>query len=193
MCKIFSRGVAPRTPQGRAETIDICTENEKAPGKRGLKGDARMNASKSASMITLYFSTGQGKNHYTVTSVNTLLANLAKFHKIKIKRRWCFACLHWLINNGYIKRKQRYVQDHNGIITQIPSMINFTLKGIVWLSIKGVVGAKEIYKSMVKWLNKDEKRFPNRKDFNDGSYKPATPEDRKRLNDLLASVGKKIE
>ena len=72
-------------------------------------------------------------------------------------------------------------------------MVVFTLKGISWLALKGVVGAKEIYKSMVKWLNKDEKRFPNRKDFNDGSYKPATPEDRKRLNDLLASVGKKIE
>ena len=172
--------------------FEICTKNEKAPKRRGLKGITRMNASKSASMITLYFSMGQGKNHYTVSSIDRLLLNLAKFHKIKIKRRWCFACLRWLIDKGYIRRSQRYVNDHNGLITQIPSMVVFTLKGISWLSIKGVVGAKEIYKSMVKWLKKGEKRFPGRKDFDDGSYQPATAEERKRLNDLLASVGKKI-
>jgi len=139
-------------------------------------------------MITVFFSSSQGKNHYTTTSINTLIINLAKFHKIKIKRRWCFTCLRWLIDNGYIRRKQRYVQDHNGIIRQIPSMISFTLKGIAWLCRKGVVGAKKVYKSMVKWLNKDDKRFPRRKDFDDGSYKPGTPEEQKRLNDLLESV-----
>ena len=151
-----------------------------------------MNAAKAYTMITVFFSMGQGKNHYTVTSIDTLLLNLAKFHKIIIKRRWLFECLRWLLDNGYIKRKQRYAHDDIGLITQIPSMITFTLKGIIWLKNMGVVGAKKIYKSMVKWLNKGDKRFPKDSDFDDGSYKAKTPEDQKRLNDLLTSVGTDI-
>jgi len=97
-----------------------------------------------------------------------------------------------LLEAGYIKRSQRYVNNHDGLITQIPSMVVFSLKGIAWLVSNGVVGAKKIYQSMVTYLKKGDKRFPKGKDFDDGSYKPADPEDEKRLNNLLESVTKQI-
>ena len=72
-------------------------------------------------------------------------------------------------------------------------MISFTLKGVVWLVSKGVTGARKLHKRIVKFLNKKDKRFPSRNDYDDGSYKPAEPEDAARLNALLGIVGKKME
>ncbi len=68
----------------------------------------------------------------------------------------------------------------------------FTLKGVVWLVNKGVVGAKKLYKSMVTYLRKGDKRSPSKDEFDDGRYQPATAEERKRLNDLLTSATKDI-
>ena len=151
-----------------------------------------MNEAKFSIMITLFFSMSQGKNHYTVSSIDKLRENLDKYHKVDIKRRWTFQCLRDLLDAGYIKRKQRYVHDFDGLITQIPSMITFTLKGAIFMVRRGVSGAKKIVKSMVKYLQKKDKRFPLQKDFDDGSYKIVDQEDKKRLNNLLESVTKQI-
>lgn len=151
-----------------------------------------MNAAKAAIMITIFFSSNKGKNHYTVSAINTFLLNLAKFHKITIKRRWIFYCFRYLIDNGYIRRKSRYVRDDEGLITQIPSMVSFTLKGVVWLVSKGVSGAKAIYKSMMKYLKLKDNRFPSRKDFDDGSWWPDQSDQRKVLEGLLGIATKKI-
>ena len=147
---------------------------------------------KGAIMTTIFASTSQGKNHYTVTSVDAILENLKKYHGIVIKRRDLFYHLERLESEKYIHREQRYRNDEAGLITQIPSMITFPLKGIVYFTKNCVKGAKEIYKSMVKWLNKEDKRYPEQKDFDDGSYKPGTPEERERLKGLLGIVGKEI-
>jgi len=148
-----------------------------------------LNATSSSFLTTMHFSMSQGKNHVTYSSIDTYRKNLENHHNIKIKRRWMFQTVANLIEAGYIRRKQLYKNDGNGIITQIPSVMWFTLKGVVWLVSKGVVGAKKVYKSMTTYLKKGDGRAPVRKDFDDGSYKPATLEDQKRLNDLLASVG----
>lgn len=151
-----------------------------------------MNSSKAANMITIFFSMSQGKNHYSITSVNAILKNLKTFHQIEIQRRWEFYILRWLEDGGYIRRKERYRQDNNGQISQIPSMITLTLRGVVWLVSKGVVGAKELYKSMMKFLKKGDKRFPGRQDFDDGSYWPKDPDRRAVLEGLLGIVTEKI-
>ena len=151
-----------------------------------------MNASKAANMITLFFSMSQGKNHYTVTSIDKILKNLKTFHKIEIKRRWEFYILRWLEDEGYIRRKGRYLQDTNGLITQIPSMVTFTLRGVVWLVSKGVVGAKKLYKNMMKFLKKQDKRFPAQRDFDDDYEMPTQIRERKQLEDLLGIVGEKL-
>jgi len=71
-------------------------------------------------------------------------------------------------------------------------MISFTLKGVAYLTSKYVVGAKKLYQAMVKFAQKDDKRWPSEEFKKDTSYRPATPEERKRLNDLLGNVGEKI-
>lgn len=151
-----------------------------------------MNTSKASLIITIFKSTGQGENHYTVSSVDKLRLNLEKFHDITIKRRWTFQCLKDLIDANYIRRKQRYVKDFNGLITQIPSMITFSLKGVVWMVKMGVKGAKKIYKSMMSYLKKDDQRFPSRKDFDDGSWWPEAADQREALENLLGIASKKI-
>lgn len=152
-----------------------------------------MNASKASLMITIFFSTGQGKNHYTLSTIDTFRKNLSRFHKIDIKRRWTFYCFAWLLEEGYIRRKARYKNYDNGLIRQIPSMITFTLKGVVWLARMGVKGAKKIHTAMVTYLKKQDNRWPSRSQFDDGSYKPEDPGERKRLNGLLGSVTKELE
>ncbi len=149
-----------------------------------------MNDAKNGVMITLFASMSQGENHYTRTSINKIGENLEKHHKIHVKRRWIFYIMAYLDENGYVNRKSRYVQDNNGLITQIPSLISFTLKGVVYLVKKYVVGAKKLYKAMVKFSQKEDKRWPSEEFKKDTSYKPASPEEQKGLNGLLASVTK---
>ena len=151
-----------------------------------------MKDTKPSIIVTLFFCMGQGNSHYSVAAVNTILELLSKFHKIKIKRRWLFQCMKDLIDAGFIKRDPRHRNDDNGLITQIPSMIFFKLRGIVWLVNMGVKGAREIYKRMVAHINGPDKRAPKQKDLDDGSYKPADPNEAKRLKDLLESVTKPI-
>ncbi len=151
-----------------------------------------MNNAKNGVMITLFASMSQGENHYTRTSIDKIGENLEKHHKIHVKRRWIFYIMAYLIDDGYVNRKSRYLQDNNGQITQIPSLISFTLKGVVYLVKKYVVGAKELYKKMVEFAQKEDKRWPSEEFKKDTSYRPATLEEQKRLNDLLASVGTDI-
>jgi hypothetical protein len=141
-------------------------------------------------MITIFFSSGQGKKHYTVTSINALRQNLSEFHGIKIRRRWTFQCLRYLLDAGYIKRKGRYVHDNNGIITQIPSMVTLTLKGMAWLVARGVRKTRKIYKAMVDHISSNDKRFPKKKDFDDGSWKPKDPGMREGLEYMLGIATK---
>lgn len=151
-----------------------------------------MHNTKSALISTLFFCMSQGKNHYSTAAIKTILKLLKKFHKIEIKRRWLFQCLKDLTDAGLIKRNTRFEKGHNGLILQIPSIITFKLKGVVWLVKMGIKGAKEVYKSMTTYLQKEDKRFPKRKDFDDGSWGPADPEEKARLDGLLGIVGEKI-
>lgn len=151
-----------------------------------------LNAAKTGLIVTTYFSTSQGKNHYTVSSPDAYRENLKKFHEVDIKRRCYFQHMRDLEDDGYIRRRQRYKNDGNGLIRQIPSMTTLLLKGVVLLVRMGTVGAKKLYKSMVKFGQKQDKRWPSEEYKKDTSYRPADPEERKWLNDLLAGVTKSI-
>ena len=151
-----------------------------------------LNAAKASIMITMFFSMGQGENHYTVTSMDKLVLNLEKFHDIKIGRRWVFQCTRDLEDAGYIRRRTRYRHNAEGLISQIPSMFTFTLRGVVWLVKMGIKGALEKYKDMMRYLKKNDGRFPARADFDDGSCEQVDPEGLKRLNNLLEGIGNPI-
>lgn len=151
-----------------------------------------LNAAKTGLIVTTYFSMSQGKNHYTVSSPNTYRANLKKFHDKDIKQRCYFQHMKDLEDDRYIRRRQRYKNDHNGLIRQIPSMTTLLLKGVVLLVQMGTVGAKKLYKSMVKFSQKEDKRWPSEEYKKDTSYRPADPEERKMVDDLCRIATKSI-
>jgi hypothetical protein len=151
-----------------------------------------MNTLQYALMITIFFSMSQPVNHYTQSSIDALLKNLAKYHNINVKRRWIFHCLRGLIDRGYLRRKSRYRHDPLGLISQIPSLLTFTLRGMAWLATMGIAGTRKLYKKMLNWLNKGDKRWPSKHDFDDGTYLPEDPQDRERLKRLFEIVGTRI-
>jgi len=151
-----------------------------------------LNAAKSGLIVTTHFSMSQGKNHYTVSSPDTYRKNLKKFHNIDIQRRCYFQHMRDLEDGRYIKRRQRFKNDENGLVTQIPSMTVLLLKGIVLLVQMGTSGAKKLYQNMVKFSQRQDKRWPSEEFKEDSSYWPRDPKEKERLKVLLGIVGKKI-
>ena len=151
-----------------------------------------MNRTKNAVMITIFSSMCQGKNHYTKTSISKIGENLEKYHQIHVKRRWIFYCVAELLERKLLTRKSRYRNDQDGLITQIPSLLAFTVRGMKYLVAKRVTGAWKMLKSMLAWLKKGDGRWPEIKDVQDGSYWPEGTDERERLKGLLGIVGEKI-
>ena len=138
-----------------------------------------MNQSKSALLITLFAIQSKGKKHYVCPSVNTLIKLLKSYHNIAIKRRWLFGCMKHLIDAGLIKTSQRYKNNTEGEIYQLPSMITFTIRGLKHLISKRVAGAKQMLKQMLSWLHGGDKRFPQPRDIS------PWPSDENRAKNLV--------
>ena len=151
-----------------------------------------MNSTKNAIMITIFSSTGHGEKNYTRSSIDKVSENLAKYHKIHVKRRWIFYCLADLLERKLLTRKSRYCKDENGLISQIPSLFAFTIKGIKYLVSKRVIGAWKLLKTMIAWLKKGDKRWPAKSDVSDGSYWPEAKDEKEKLRALLGILVKKI-
>jgi len=105
-----------------------------------------MNSTKHAVAITLFASTKNGEVHYTKASAQKIIILLAKYHDKQIQRRWLFYCLADMEKAGYIRRKTRHRHDRDGKITQISSLITFTLAGIKYLVKKRISGALALLK-----------------------------------------------
>lgn len=148
-----------------------------------------MNNSKSAIMITLFASMSQGQNHYTVGSIKKFLQLLSKYHKINIRRRWMFQCLKDLLDAGLISRKQRYRKQEKGLISQIPSMISFTLKGAKYLVSKRVSGAIRMLKTMLKFVTGDDQRWPRVEDVIHPPTRGKEKKNQRELTKLLNNIG----
>jgi len=149
-----------------------------------------MNATKMAIFITLFAGTGQGKNHYSLISVNKIRKLLARFHKTHVERRWVFQCIHDLIENGYLTRRPRYKRHRNGTINQLSSIIAITLKGARFLVAKKVSGALQLMKSILSWIKNQDKRFPVGNDLLPATSNEIDPEEIRRLKALAEMVRK---
>lgn len=119
-----------------------------------------MNETKLAILITLFAIFVKGKKHYVTPAPNTILLLLEKFHEKSIHRRWLFECLLFLREKKFIRTKRRWLIIEDNEIRSIPSMVTITTKGVQYLSRKMVAGAKSIYKQMLTWLNRGDKRWP---------------------------------
>jgi len=176
---------APSTP-GKGGVFPL-----NSPRKR--RCEENMNASCYTIAITLFSSMGQGQTHYTKTSIKTLIENLEKYHQIKIHRRWTFQCLKNMLESGYITRRSRYKQGDGGIISQIPSLYAFTVKGIKLLARRRVTGAAKLLKTMMNYISGRDQRWPKAKDVAAPvPFKKYTPS-RADWTKLFGIVGKKIE
>ena len=124
-----------------------------------------MKNTKYALLITLFACMGYGKKHYTKASVYAISDLLKGIHGISVKRRWLFACLKFLEDEGLIRRKKRYLRQPDGTLKQISSMITITLKGTKQLYRMGVSGASKLLKSIKSWLRRKDGRFPKIQDI----------------------------
>jgi len=119
-----------------------------------------MKHTKTSLIVTLFAAMGNGKAHYTKASIDALRGLLKQYHDIEVGRRWTFNCLRCLIDEGLIRREQRFRNDENGEISQISSMISFTLKGVKYMVSKRIKGAGRLLDSMIAWIKRKDKRFP---------------------------------
>lgn len=132
-----------------------------------------MNRTKHAIAVSLFASMKIGARHYTKARPDTILNLLEKYHSVSIKRRWLFACLRYMEDAGYIRRKMRWRNEEGGQITQISSLFAFTIHGIKYLVSKKVSGAYQVFKTMLAYLTGKDKRWPSSNDI----YPTLTDED----------------
>ena len=152
------------------------------------KRNISMGETKDAILITLFAILDKGKKHYIVPSVDRLLELLKQYHNINIKRRWFFYCMRHLQDKGYIVTKHRFDHYDDSKIMQLPSMLTYTLKGVSRLMKKRVIGAKRLMKVMLKWMGKDDRRFPKPKEFDNAMSERDIQSNKLRLQELLALI-----
>lgn len=120
-----------------------------------------MNNTKFAILSTIFSCLGGTDQKYSLISIDKIISLLLYHHKIKVKRRWVFQCLHDMHSAGFLVRQQRRGSHSDGTVWQKSSIIALTLKGARFLFSKRVIGAKSLIKKICEWVrhNKD-RRFP---------------------------------
>ena len=151
-----------------------------------------MNNAKMSILITLLSCTSQGKNHYSKVCTDKIISLLEKFHSITVKRRWIFQCMRDLEDAGLISRRQRYKQGDSGVIRQMSSITSFTIKGASFLVKKRVSGSVLMLKRIIAWIKGQDKRWPDKKDVQNGEWWPDDPLQAQRLKEMMAGVGNGI-
>lgn len=148
-----------------------------------------MKNTKTALLITLWSVYQAGRRHYTTMSCDRGLKLLKKYHNVNIKRRWFFYCMRDFIEEGMIARKPRFRQNDQNLISQIPSLITFTLKGLKYLSKNKVSGAFQALKKMMAWLKSKDNRFPRQEDAMPDLTPAERDENIRKLKLLFKKVG----
>ena len=119
-----------------------------------------MGNTKTSLLITLFSCMGLKVSSYTKASVNKLRELLDKYHDKKIERRWTFYCLADFEEAGLITRQVRIINNSDGTVRQLSSMIAFTIKGLKLLISMKVADSILALKNKIAWLKNQDKRFP---------------------------------
>lgn len=151
-----------------------------------------MNNTKMSIFITLFTCTSQGKNHYSLISVNKIRKLLVRFHETHVERRWVFQCIHDLIETGHLSRRPRYKRHKNGTINQLSSITAITLRGAKHLVAKKVTGSLLLLKRILDWTKNRDKRFPAGKDLLPATFDEIDPSELRRLELLTDKILKTI-
>lgn len=151
-----------------------------------------MNNTKLSILITLFICTRQGKNHYTLVSVNKIIELLKERHGTQVKRRWVFQSIRDIIDKGLLSRKPRYNRRRDGTVNQLSSVIAITLKGAKLLVSKKISGSMLLLKNILSWIRNKDKRFPKEKELAPGGFKEINPAELRRLELLVEKVLVKV-
>lgn len=152
------------------------------------KEGVNMKHTKTSLIVALFATMKGGETHYTKASVDALRGLLKQYHDITVGRRWMFSCLRCLIDQGIIRRKERYRHDEGGEIRQISSLISFTLKGVRYMVSRRIAGAKKLLNSMIVWWKKKDARFPKPGPEIEKFTPLETAENIRRVKDLVFSL-----
>ena len=144
-----------------------------------------MTSAKPPLLITLHSCMSKKVSSYTKASVNKLRELLEKRHNKKIKRRWTFYCLADFEKDGLITRHVRIINNRDGTIKQLSSMISFTIKGLKLLIAMKVEGAILALKNKIAWTKGQDKRFPTYSNLTVLDKEEMDPGEARRL-ELLA-------
>jgi len=151
-----------------------------------------MGNTKTSLLITLFSCMTLRGGAYTKASVQKLRELLEKHHNKKIKRRWTFYCLAAFEAAGLITRRVRIINNSDGTVRQLSSMIAFTVKGAKHLMANKVEGSILLLKQILAWAKGQDKRFPARRET---AHPPTLEKDsavQGRLEDLAKMVFKPV-
>ena len=151
-----------------------------------------MNNTKLSILITLFTCTSQGKNHYSLISIDRLIKLLASIHKTHVKRRWVFQCIRDIIDAGLLSRQPRFKRNDDGTINQLSSITAITLKGAKLMVSKRISGAYLLLKKIMAWVKNKDKRFPKEEDVKPSNLDGINKEELRGLENLAENVLKPI-
>lgn len=151
-----------------------------------------MNNTKMSILITLFTCTSQGKNHYSLISIDRLIKLLASIHKTHVKRRWVFQCIRDIIDAGLLSRQSRFKHNPDGTIQQLSSITAITLKGAKLMVSKRISGAYLLLKKIMAWVKNKDKRFPKEEDVKPSNPDGINKEELRRLENLAENVLKPV-
>ena len=147
-----------------------------------------MGNTKTSLLITLFSCMRISKSAYTKASVNKLRELLEKRHDKKIERRWTFYCLAAFEAAGLITRRVRIINNPDGTVRQLSSIIAFTIKGAKYLIANKVEGSILLLKQILAWMKNQDKRFPARRETAHPPTLDKDTTDQRRLEDLAKMV-----
>jgi len=100
-----------------------------------------------------------------------------------------------MLDVGYIARKSRYRHDSTCLISQIPSLYSFTIRGIKFLVSRRVTGAAKLLKAMLEYITGKDQRWPKKEDVEDLNqeevFRPSKEDFDKMRGFVLKPIGNK--
>ena len=151
-----------------------------------------MGNTKTSLLITLFSCMSLRGGAYTKASINKLRELLEKRHGKKIERRWTFYCLAAFESAGLITRRVRIINNSDGTVRQLSSMIAFTVKGAKFLMANRVEGSILLLKQILAWLKGQDKRFPIASGLIVSKKEEMDPGEARRLELLAFKVFKPV-
>lgn len=143
-------------------------------------------------LMTIFYSLSQGEKKYTKAGQKASRRNLKRFYKVDIQRSTYYYHRAQLASGGWIKTRARYKNKSDGTIQRFSDMITIKLKSAIRLATMRIPGAKELRDKYLNPKQPEDKRFPNRKDIDDGSWTPEKQAKQEKVDNLLASVTKEL-